>query len=238
MSKISRYTQKIFGINNASDLTQFGSAAAGSRVTTSDVGVIQSLSAWGNGWRSALVSYIASLQDQNSVNYVLSSQVANILQDGIPIYDSGTTYYTGCIVRADTTSILYKSSADNNTGNSLSNTSYWTLLGDLANLPSSTSSGWLSTAISVSGNVIYQAATNGFLMVSASYDNASSNTIGVLSDSNSTPTTAVGGGGVYCAVQWDGSTGWMWIPINKNNYYKVIVGGSALSSAKFYPVTV
>ena len=67
MSKISRYTQKIFGINNASDLTQFGSAAAGSKVTTSDVGIIQSLSAWGNGWRSALVSYIDSLQDQNQI---------------------------------------------------------------------------------------------------------------------------------------------------------------------------
>ena len=136
MAKIQRVVQYIFG-NQSNDIVQFGSEASNNITRTLDVKLIQTLNAWANGWRSALIgSQKATLQDQNSVNYVVTSQLANIFQDGIPIYNADTTYYTACICREDTTTQLYKSLTDSNVGNALTDTAHWQLLCDLSGLAS------------------------------------------------------------------------------------------------------
>ena len=124
MSKITRVLQKIFG-GNSSDIVQFGSRAANSTLYTQDVGLIQSLSAWTAGWRSALIAKEASLQDQDAVNFVTTSQLAYLFQEGMPEYDASTTYYTNSIVKKNGTTQLYVSLTDNNIGNPLADTANW-----------------------------------------------------------------------------------------------------------------
>ena len=98
MSKIQRAVQYIFG-SGSNDIIQFGSDAVNNIVHTFDVKIIQSLSAWHNGWRNALISYIASLQNQNAVNYVFSSQLAYMFQEGIAEWNTDTIYYINSIVK-------------------------------------------------------------------------------------------------------------------------------------------
>jgi hypothetical protein len=143
-SKIPRKTQQIFGTNaDASDMLQFGSRAANAPVETFDVDTIQALPAWQEGIRNSLVAnssggLVPVLQDRNAVDYVYAYQLAYLFQNVMAEYDSGTAYTNYSIVRNPNTTELYVSLTDNNTGNALSNGTYWSLLGDLANLGSST----------------------------------------------------------------------------------------------------
>lgn len=142
MAKIVRKLQKIFGSGaGTTGITSFGSTAQGSTVYTTDLDTIQSTSAFSTGWLGAVLLGTKRkpvLQDRNALDYLFSTQLANIFQDGIPVYNSGTTYYIGSIVRQDATSNIYKSITDNNTGNVLTDTTNWANLGDLTGLGSAT----------------------------------------------------------------------------------------------------
>ena len=129
MAKITRKTAIIFASGSANtDMEQFGSKVqTGTPNYTNDPAVIQELSAWTTGWSAALVASNSSeyKQDRNAVDYVMSYQVAYILEMGIPEWDSGTTYYTNSIVQYG--GIFYISLVDANLGNTppaASNT-YW-----------------------------------------------------------------------------------------------------------------
>ena len=138
MSKLTRKNIKVFG-GNSSNTGKFGSAAAGSGVLASDIETIQSLSAWDNGMASATIGgqKLLPQEEMEAVLRVLSYGVANIYQDGIPVYNASTTYYIGSIVRQDATSNIYKSITDNNTGNLLTDTNNWLDCGDLTQLQGS-----------------------------------------------------------------------------------------------------
>ncbi|MDE2019601.1 MAG: hypothetical protein KGJ13_04620, partial [Patescibacteria group bacterium] len=130
MAKINRKTAIIFGSGASSqDIEQFGSKVqAGNPNYTTDPAVIQSLSAWTTGWSAALNGTNNSeyKQDRNAVDYVASYQIAYLLQQGIPEWDSGTTYYTYSFVSYG--GLLYVSLADgnlNNTPPASGNTAYW-----------------------------------------------------------------------------------------------------------------
>jgi hypothetical protein len=103
MAKITRVTSQIFaGGAAAQDIEQFGSAVqGGSPVYTTDPAVIQSRSAWADGWSAALVVANKSeyKQDRNAVDYVASYQISYLLQQGLAEWDSGTTYYTNSLVQ-------------------------------------------------------------------------------------------------------------------------------------------
>ncbi len=131
MPKITRFLQKIFAGNYEASPTgqiaKFGSLAAGGALYTSDPATIQSLPAWLNGWSGATVgSKSPTFQDFNAFQYLVTRQLAYLLQAGIPEYDATTTYYIGswCQVAG----IAYVSVVDNNTGNAVANPTYWTPL--------------------------------------------------------------------------------------------------------------
>jgi alpha-tubulin suppressor-like RCC1 family protein len=131
MAKLSRITQKIFGSGaGANQVGQFGSYAAGSPVISSDPSVIQSLSNWLTGWFGAVVGGNSpAIEDMNGLHFVLTYQLAYLMQAGIPEYDTGTTYYTGSLCMSGGN--IYRSLADNNTGNALSNSNFWVLASGL-----------------------------------------------------------------------------------------------------------
>lgn len=101
MAKLNRLTAKIFGetastTNTPKEIGQFGSAKAGAYNATGDVATIQSLPAWSNGWIDAVTptDQFPPLPEMTGVHKVLSYQNAYLLQQGIPEWDSATTYYT------------------------------------------------------------------------------------------------------------------------------------------------
>lgn len=127
MAKIVRKHQRIFAgdvpANNT--VAEFGSLKAGTPTYSSDLDVIQSLSAWGAGWSGATINNSApAMQDMNALFYVLSQQIAYLMQEGIAEYNVSTIYYTGSLVY-DGTGIIFKCLADNTTGVALSDTSKW-----------------------------------------------------------------------------------------------------------------
>ena len=125
MAKLSRVTQKIFGSSaGANQIGKFGSYAAGSAVISSDPTVIQSLSNWLTGWFGAVVGGNSpAIEDMNAVCFVYAYQLAYLMQQGIPEYDSGTTYFTNSFCTSG--GVVYRSLQDNNTGNSLTNSNFW-----------------------------------------------------------------------------------------------------------------
>jgi hypothetical protein len=125
MSKIVRSLQKIFGGNltPANNIGVFGSNKGGSPTYSNDPAVIQA-APWLNGWGGAVVgSNQPSIQDFNGFCYVISRQVAYILQQGVAEWDATTTYYTGSMVNVN--GVLYVSLLDNNIGNSVTNPTWW-----------------------------------------------------------------------------------------------------------------
>lgn len=118
MAKLPRVTAKIFAGNaSEDDLGQFGSALNGTKITNTDISVLQELPAFTQGWRSAVISgrNYPTLQEMNSVQRIASQQIAYTLQNGMPEWDENTTYYTNqfCRVGKD----FYCSKIDDNTGN-------------------------------------------------------------------------------------------------------------------------
>lgn len=128
MAKITRATQKIFGDNALeAAFTVFGTAKDNPDYSK-NVEELQDSVAYGNGWSDAVDSDVAPyMEDTNGFMYVVTSQLAYILQQGAAIeYDDETTYYTGSIVVAeDGSGTWYKSIADDNLGNPLNDSTKW-----------------------------------------------------------------------------------------------------------------
>src|SRR5579859_8005511 len=116
---IPRKTAVIFGnaapATTAAGIGEFGSLALGTPTLSTDIAVIMAQGAWSTGWSAAWVGNFPALNDENAVDYVHSTQIAYLLQRGIPEYDAATTYYTGCFCSFNST--VYVSTANNNTGN-------------------------------------------------------------------------------------------------------------------------
>jgi len=136
MSKLARYTAKLFDANHVStpnnDIATFGSAAAGTPAFSSDPSVIQSLPAFLNGWTAAVTAISGgttqpNLEDVNALDYLFSYFQNYTFQEGVAEWDANTTYYRGSIAKStDGTGTLYVSITDNNTNNGMTNTAYWT----------------------------------------------------------------------------------------------------------------
>lgn len=135
MSKITRKTMKIFGSSaGANQIAKFGSLNAGSPAFTTDPDTIQSLSNYLVGWYNAVVGGNSpAIEDMNALFYLYAYQLAYLFQEGIPEWDSATTYYIGSIAQ-DGSGNIYVSLQDNNTGNALSSATYWRAV-NYASLP-------------------------------------------------------------------------------------------------------
>lgn len=126
MTKIKRVTQKIFGVNAPSDdIAVMGSFKTGTPVYTDDVEKLQN-TAYESGYGATLIANEAPfMEEQNSVPYILSKQLAYMFQEGIPEYDEDTTYYTNSICKVENK--LYFSTVDDNKGNNpTGDTTNWT----------------------------------------------------------------------------------------------------------------
>lgn len=160
MAKLTRVTGKTFGDTATAtgadpQIGQFGSALAGTYNGTTDVATIQGLSAWSNGFIDAVTpsNQYPPLPEMTGALKVLSYQENYILQQGVPEYDSATTYYTNGFCSYGGT--IYKSLADNNLNNQPDNSpTYWALYGEGANkdLSNLTATGNTKIVPSQSGN--------------------------------------------------------------------------------------
>jgi len=128
MAIIPRKFQKIFA-GSATNNGQFGSAQAGTKVTSSDLATLQSLTAFTNGWTSAVVGsrQLPPLEEFQALDYITTTQLAYIFQEGIPEYDASTEYRINSFVKKSGTSEVYVSQTNGNTGNALTNPTYWVL---------------------------------------------------------------------------------------------------------------
>ena len=128
MAKLSRKTQKIFASNSAQNqVSTFGSIKAGAVAYSKDVSNIQT-EAFEGGWSSAVQDdYAPYRQDRNAVDFVTTSQLAYVFQEGVPEYDANTTYYKGSWVKGldGDTYAIYESLSDDNIGNNLSDEEKW-----------------------------------------------------------------------------------------------------------------
>ena len=135
MAKLTRATQKIFA-GSATNNGVFGSLQAGSGQYSNDVETIQSLPAYTQGWKSATISseLLPPLEELQGVQYVNSYQLAYMFQEGVPEWDSETTYYQGSVVKVYSSSgtFLYSSITNDNIGNDpTTSTSNWVQFGSL-----------------------------------------------------------------------------------------------------------
>lgn len=131
MPRITRKQQKVFAVN-ATNNGVFGSLQANDPVHSQDPDVIQARTAYSNGWNDATYSAekLPPLEEFQALQYLFSRQLAYIMQDGIPEWDTNTTYYKGALVKAiqsDGSFILYASLVDNNQGNLVTDTTKWVI---------------------------------------------------------------------------------------------------------------
>lgn len=162
MGKLTRFTQLIFGSSAGSNqIAQFGSLAAGSPTlyspTTANLpSLIQALANFVDGWFSAVIGANSpAIEDMNSLFYLLTYQLAYLMQEGVPEWDSGTSYYTGSLCMS--AGILYVSLIDNNLNNALGDVSAWRLLN--GNVRTVTA----NTTLLASDNLVRSNSTSGSL---------------------------------------------------------------------------
>lgn len=126
MPKLSRETQKVYGENAAPrDLVVIGSLAAGNPQTASTLEEMQSSPRFEEGVRgSVLGNNNPALQDRGTLDYILTRQIAYILQTGLPEWDPKTTYYKSSFVNGGNGS-FYISLVDDNKGNPVTDETKW-----------------------------------------------------------------------------------------------------------------
>lgn len=129
MALLTRSTQKVFGSTaGINQIAEFGSLANGTPATysgsTISPAIVQTLSQYLSGWFSAVIGANSPpMEDLNALFYLLSYQLAYLFQEGIPEWDSATTYALGSYVNV--AGILYVSLQTNNTGNATSSVTWW-----------------------------------------------------------------------------------------------------------------
>ena len=128
MAKLPRKTQKIFCSKPTSEnqTSVFGTMKTADKQYSTDVGTLQSNAAYEQGWKSATIaSYKPFMEDFNTLNYINTSQLAYLFQQGIPEWDESTAYYKNsfCSYNGD----LWKSLIDDNLNNTPLEGEAWTL---------------------------------------------------------------------------------------------------------------
>ena len=126
MAKITRKDQKVFGgsLLAQDNIAVFGSLAAGSPSYSLDPDTIQS-AAYLLGWDAAVINNDAPcLEDMNALLFLITRQLAYIMQTGVPEWKATTNYFTGSVVN-NGSGVLYKSLADDNLNNALTDGAKW-----------------------------------------------------------------------------------------------------------------
>lgn len=130
-TKISRFFQSIWAGNYAGSptgvLAKVGSLTAGSPGYSGDPLQLQTaFTAWLSGIQATFApggQQSPAYQDWNSILYVITTQLAYILQQGVPEWDSTTVYFTGSMVNVGGS--VWVSLLDNNLNNPVVAGSWW-----------------------------------------------------------------------------------------------------------------
>ena len=125
--KITRKNQQIFAgaVAPTNVVAQFGSFKAGVSAYSQDPDIIQARAAWGAGFSSAVVTNDAPcIQDLNALFFLVTRQIAYIMQQGISEYNAATPYFIGSIVH-DGVGGLYMSVSDTNVNVALTDSTKW-----------------------------------------------------------------------------------------------------------------
>lgn len=117
MAKLTRQQQQIFAGQAPSDMiAAFGTTQTGKPVYSTDLSTLQTTN-YQQGWQDAVIADKAPfLEEMNGVMYGTTYQLAYLMQQGIPEWDAGTTYYTNSRAMGSDGNI-YTSLVDENTGN-------------------------------------------------------------------------------------------------------------------------
>ena len=130
MTKLAKAAQVVFGSTVAgatgqTGIAQFGSFAAGSPTYSNDPATIQGLTGYRQGWAGATVNNgVPLIEDENALFYLVTRQLAYLMQAGVAEWDAGTTYYIGSIVN-DALGNFYRSLTDGNINHAVSDTTNW-----------------------------------------------------------------------------------------------------------------
>lgn len=127
MAKIIRKKQEIFcNVAPTGKLGVFGSYAAGAPAYSNDVETLQESSAYGSGLSGALINNAPpAIQDFDGLFYMLTTQIAYLLETGIPEYNAETEYAIGSLVSV--VGQIFISVTNLNTGNDISDQANWVI---------------------------------------------------------------------------------------------------------------
>lgn len=127
-TKLTRITQNQFASTAGSNqIGVFGSFAANDPTTTTSPATAQSLSNWLDGWYGAVDGENSPcIEDMNAVHFVYAYQLAYLMQQGIPEWDSGTEYFIGSLVN-DGSGNIYVSLTNSNLNNALTSSTNWAI---------------------------------------------------------------------------------------------------------------
>lgn len=133
MQQYIRFTPKLFGENALAtgdnpQIGQFGSALAGTYTGTGDPQQIQELNAWLSGFIGCVTpsEQFPPLPEMTGAFKVLSYLINTVLQQGVPEWDSGTTYYQNNFCNRN--GVVYISKVNNNLNHDPAadtNNTYW-----------------------------------------------------------------------------------------------------------------
>ena len=220
MAKLTRLKAKIFGetastTNTPKEIGQFGSGKLGTYNATGDVATIQDLPAWSNGWIGAVTpnDQFPPLPEMTGVHKVLSYQEAYLLQQGVPEWNADTDYYKNGFCSYN--GLIYRSIADDNTGNQPDNESYWELYGaiddyanqDLTNLTTIGNARLQYAPFSINQGTVVNGKNNTLKSESfiQTYNNAGTYTI-EITDAGQYEIEMYGGGGSSGRYKYDSQT--------------------------------
>lgn len=132
MAKLPRVIQKIFGLTaNPGELNVIGSFAAGSPTPTTDPTAMQALANYLEGWFACVLGSgtvnAPTIQDMNSLMFLMTYQLAYLMEQGVPEWDATTTYYVGSIV--SDSGNLYVSLVNASLNQAVNQQLYWKQLG-------------------------------------------------------------------------------------------------------------
>jgi hypothetical protein len=127
MAKFDRKVARIFGETAGSNQrAEIGSLAAGTPTFTTDVETMQSLSNYANGWFDCVLGLNSpAIEDMNALCFVITYQIAYLMQTGVAEWNTDTVYYSGSLANDGYGSLYVSTSDGGSPAPALSDPNYW-----------------------------------------------------------------------------------------------------------------
>ena len=143
MAKLAVKPLKIFGsaLSPTGNIAQPGSVAAGAAVYSSDLTVLQALSAWLNGYAACVINTGGGqsspvLEELNGILYTLTYTLAYLKEEGIAEWDATVNYQTSSFA-TNGAGVIYHSKVADNLNHAIpvgASDTYWETLASMLSL--------------------------------------------------------------------------------------------------------